>query len=184
MSRDYTKLVAEWEAVVRYREYLATGGTEGLRRWMNQANIEHKYERLASKNTECMKADNAVVFANEKIARYRQFLPTATVTVAAAPTVTAAAPAVTAPPPDERLRSVQQQIVQLRQDLAVANLRITQFTMLSQSLPPPLPPPIDWMSIPDNESESESELESESESEPESELSTIGSLTEESDDSF
>jgi hypothetical protein len=182
MSRDYTKLVAEWELIVRYREYLATGGTEGLRRWLTQVNSEHKYERLASKNTECMKADNAVVFANEKIARYRQFLPTATVTVAA-PAVTVAAPAVTvAPPPDERLRSVQQQIVQLRQDLAVANLRITQFTMLSQSLPPPMPPPIDWMSM--DESESESELEPESESESESELSTVESLSEESDDTF
>lgn len=125
MSRDYTKLVAEWEVITRYRQHLAVGGAEGLRRWLTETKSEHRYERLAPKNTECMKADNAVIFANEKIARYKQFLPKNTIVVPVAPVAVA-----TPPPEDTRLLDAQKQIFQLRQQLAAANLRIDQFTML------------------------------------------------------
>ena len=125
MSRDYTKLVAEWEVITRYRQHLAAGGAEGLRRWLTETKSEHRYERLAPKNTECMKADNAVVFANEKIARYKQFLPKNTIVVPAA-----VAPVAAPPREDTRLLDAQKQIFQLRQQLAAANLRIEQFTML------------------------------------------------------
>lgn len=124
MSRDYTKLVAEWEVITRYREHLAAGGAEGLRRWLTETKSEHRYERLAPKNTECMKADNAVIFANEKIARYKQFLPKNTIVVPVA------APPPAPPREDTRLLDAQKQIFQLRQQLAAANLRIDQFTML------------------------------------------------------